>query len=160
MSRNRQSLVVVVLWALLIFFTSSYYINAEEWVRIVSSFRLGEGFNRSFRAFWMEYGVFLVKGWHAAEFALLFLFIIALLLRTTQLSITGASRVTLFATVLYAASDEWHQTFIPGRDGCVRDVLIDAAGALVAMAGFLMWARRKRKVDNRATTSLANKWRG
>lgn len=36
-------------------------------------------------------------------------------------------------TVLYAASDEWHQTFVPGRGGAVSDVLIDAAGALLAL---------------------------
>lgn len=30
---------------------------------------------------------------------------------------------------LYAVSDEFHQLFIPGRSGEVRDVLIDSAGA-------------------------------
>jgi VanZ family protein len=29
----------------------------------------------------------------------------------------------LIAT-LYACSDEWHQTFVPGREGTVRDVVI------------------------------------
>ena len=28
----------------------------------------------------------------------------------------------------YAASDEFHQSFVPGREGAVRDVLIDAIG--------------------------------
>ena len=32
-------------------------------------------------------------------------------------------------TVLYAISDEYHQTFVPGRNGTPVDVLIDAAGA-------------------------------
>ena len=30
----------------------------------------------------------------------------------------------------FAVSDEIHQLFVPGRTGCVRDVLIDAAGIL------------------------------
>ena len=34
--------------------------------------------------------------------------------------------------VLFAASDEWHQTFVSDRDGNARDVLIDAAGAAFA----------------------------
>lgn len=40
---------------------------------------------------------------------------------------------SLFFTVLYAASDEWHQTFVPTRTGSVRDVAIDTVGAVVAM---------------------------
>ena len=33
--------------------------------------------------------------------------------------------------VLYAASDEFHQLFVPGRGASVKDVLIDSAGALI-----------------------------
>jgi VanZ like family len=35
-------------------------------------------------------------------------------------------------TLLYAASDEYHQTFTEGRHGTPVDVAIDAAGVLVA----------------------------
>lgn len=37
-------------------------------------------------------------------------------------------------TVLYAASDEYHQTFVPGRNGTIGDVLLDAAGALAGLS--------------------------
>ncbi len=37
-------------------------------------------------------------------------------------------------TVLFAASDEWHQSFIPSREGRARDVLIDTAGAVAALS--------------------------
>lgn len=40
---------------------------------------------------------------------------------------------TLLIVVLYAASDELHQTFVPGRMGTAVDVVIDAAGALTAL---------------------------
>lgn len=43
-----------------------------------------------------------------------------------------------FIAVLYAISDEVHQTFIPGRSGEVRDVLIDSAGALVGIGTFIL----------------------
>ena len=36
-------------------------------------------------------------------------------------------------SVLYASSDEFHQTFVPGRDGNIVDVLIDSSGALVGI---------------------------
>ena len=32
--------------------------------------------------------------------------------------------------LLYAFSDEWHQTFVPGRSGTLRDVGFDALGVL------------------------------
>jgi VanZ family protein len=33
--------------------------------------------------------------------------------------------------VLFAATDEIHQTFVPSRDGNPRDVIIDAIGACI-----------------------------
>ncbi|HVP03382.1 MAG TPA: VanZ family protein [Solirubrobacteraceae bacterium] len=44
-------------------------------------------------------------------------------------------------TIGYAITDEFHQTFVHGREGTVRDVLIDAAGVTVA---YLIWRRRSR----------------
>ena len=38
----------------------------------------------------------------------------------------------LLAT-LYAASDEWHQSLVPGRTAAALDVLIDSAGAAVGL---------------------------
>ena len=37
-------------------------------------------------------------------------------------------------TLAYAATDEFHQTFVPGRTARVTDVLIDAAGAAAGIA--------------------------
>lgn len=45
--------------------------------------------------------------------------------------------VALLVAGLYAATDEFHQTFVPNRDGCVRDVLIDSCGAAAGL--FLLW---------------------
>jgi len=39
----------------------------------------------------------------------------------------------LVICMMYAASDEFHQLFIPGRSGELRDVLIDSAGAIVGV---------------------------
>jgi hypothetical protein len=65
---------------------------------------------------------------HAAEYAIL----AALLLRALEATPAWA------LSVVYAASDELHQHFVPGRAGRPLDVAIDAAGAL---AGILV-ARR------------------
>ena len=47
-------------------------------------------------------------------------------------------------TVAYAVSDEYHQTFVDGRVGSVRDVLIDAAGVLAAWL-LSRWLARRRE---------------
>lgn len=44
-------------------------------------------------------------------------------------------------TFLYAVSDEYHQTFVPGRNGNAWDVLIDSCGGMTALFG-VWWGRR------------------
>ena len=48
---------------------------------------------------------------------------------------------------LYAASDEIHQLFVPGRSGQLSDVILDSAGALAGVAAFtvLCWPINRRK---------------
>jgi len=46
-------------------------------------------------------------------------------------------------TLAYAATDEYHQTFVAGRHGSPVDVLIDAAGVAAAIA---LYARRRASV--------------
>jgi VanZ family protein len=67
----------------------------------------------------------LRKTAHAAEYAILG----ALLLRATRR--TG---LAFALAVLYAASDEFHQTFVEGRVGAIHDVAIDAVGAAIGIA--------------------------
>jgi VanZ family protein len=41
--------------------------------------------------------------------------------------------IVLLLVFLYAASDEFHQSFVPGRNASLLDVLIDTFGAVVAL---------------------------
>jgi VanZ family protein len=69
---------------------------------------------------------------HFLEFAVLALLFLRAL-RGTR-SPTRQQLAWAFAlTVLYAITDEYHQTFIPGRAGRWEDVVIDASGALLAL---------------------------
>jgi hypothetical protein len=45
----------------------------------------------------------------------------------------GAFAAAMAFCVLYAASDEFHQYFVPGRSSQLRDVLIDSCGALCGL---------------------------
>lgn len=76
------------------------------------------------------------KSAHFSIYALLGL-LVALLF--SQYGIVG-KRQLLFAVLwvfLYACSDEFHQTFVEGRSGEVRDILIDTAGGFCG-AGFII----------------------
>lgn len=55
-----------------------------------------------------------------------------------------ASLLAVLTTLTVASLDELHQRFVPGRVGCVRDVLIDVAGALAANALFLTIVTRQK----------------
>ena len=54
--------------------------------------------------------------------------------------------------VIYAASDEIHQFFVPGRACMFRDVVLDSAGTLAGIAAALLIRRMiRRKVSGRLT---------
>lgn len=74
-----------------------------------------------------EYGswdTLLKKGGHVFAYAVL-----AILFQFAGLS----SRWALLLSVLYAMSDELHQTQIAGRNGRPMDVAIDAVGAVIGV---------------------------
>jgi len=50
--------------------------------------------------------------------------------------------LTILISVLYAASDEIHQMFVPGRGPGIWDVFIDSAGALVGAGLYLTIEKR------------------
>ena len=39
--------------------------------------------------------------------------------------------ISFFTAAIYSATDEFHQLFVPGRSGEIRDILIDSAGAVL-----------------------------
>ena len=71
---------------------------------------------------------------HTVEYAILG----ALLVRAT-----GRPGLAFALGVLYAASDEVHQTFVAGRHGSPIDVAIDAIGIA---CGILVWRRAQSRM--------------
>lgn len=54
----------------------------------------------------------------------------------------------LAATAAYAATDEFHQLFVPGRSGQLKDVLIDTAGGALGLVllALILYLKRTRKM--------------
>jgi len=61
---------------------------------------------------------------------------------------------SLFLTVLYAVSDEYHQTFTPGRHSSGYDVIIDACGA-VTLLGLLFTLKIRRNTVTARVSKMA-----
>lgn len=73
------------------------------------------------------------KAAHMTEYAVLSVLVMLALIVD---GIKGI-RLPVIATIIavaFAATDELHQRYVPGRYGCVRDVLIDAAGSIIGLA--------------------------
>jgi VanZ family protein len=49
--------------------------------------------------------------------------------------------LALLLAALYAASDEFHQSFVPGREAAVSDVMLDTCGAGLGLAA--VWTARR-----------------
>lgn len=65
---------------------------------------------------------------HASEYAVLAVFLLFIFPR-----FRGRFALAWLIASVYAATDEFHQRFVPGRSAQLRDVLIDSAGAFCAM---------------------------
>ncbi|MDF2907049.1 MAG: hypothetical protein K0R34_2370 [Herbinix sp.] len=56
--------------------------------------------------------------------------------------------LSILITAVYAATDEFHQTFVNGRSGQISDVLLDSCGAAAGAVLFLLLlaiSRRRMK---------------
>ncbi len=77
--------------------------------------------------YWTNF--FIFKTLHVIEYAILAtLNTVAIATNAKNISLRKAVLYGAFFALLYAISDEIHQTFIPTRSGQARDVLIDSIG--------------------------------
>jgi VanZ family protein len=122
--------VLVVLWMGLIFFLSSDPRSSEVTKHTFGSFNY-----------------FMRKTAHVSEFAILYLLLqyaFANVCTTAVSANTGMPStiyrfwfntrlvMSVILAVLYAGTDEWHQSFVPGRSSSISDVFIDSCGVLFA----------------------------
>lgn len=99
----------VVVWALVIFLFSSLPTSPVS------------------RVYWQEFVV--KKSAHVVEYAI-FTTLLYRALRASGVEMIEAGIYSIILAVLYGATDEFHQSFTPGREPKVRDVFFDTIGSV------------------------------
>jgi VanZ family protein len=81
-----------------------------------------------------------ILGWDKLEHSLAYMVMGLLLIRTSR-----GSRMmwvqTMVIGALYGASDEWHQSFVPGRSMSIYDWVADIVGLLTALALYSIYLK-------------------
>lgn len=134
----------VVLWMALMFFGSTDLMSAEHTSRFLTPFLRWVNPDISVEAI-LRAHFFVRKAAHVTEYAIL----AALLFRgwSSCFSVRGAVLATLGTAMIFAAGDEFHQTFVASRTGALGDVMIDCSGALLSVLIcwlFGIWQRNPR----------------
>ena len=95
------------------------------------------------------------KGAHFSIYALLGV-LIFLLSREYDFHVKKAFLAAVISSMLYACSDEFHQCFVSGRSGEVRDVIIDTSGAIAGCAVVILITkiRKNRRQHNGVQKNL------
>ena len=142
----------LLIWLGVIFVGSTSVMSTEHTSRYIVPFLLWLKPGMSPAAIWTIL-VVVRKCAHVTEYAVLALLLWRALrnvpvLSTKTLMVFGA---VLLGCALFAASDEFHQTFVKSRTPSVRDVLLDVMGALLGLFIGVSVARRHPK-QFRATT--------
>ncbi|MCM1386050.1 MAG: VanZ family protein [Bacillus sp. (in: Bacteria)] len=92
------------------------------------------------------------KAAHMTEFGILSI-LLYVWLGKWQMATGVKIALAAVISMLYAASDEFHQLSVPGRAGSVGDVMIDSVGAILGVGIFVgvkkcisfLWNRHKSK---------------
>ena len=89
------------------------------------------------------------KGAHLSIYALVGLLMMNLMC-TYKISNKNKFLITILVGIIYASSDEIHQSFIPGRTAAFTDVCIDTCGAilgsLIAFGCINCYIKLKKKI--------------
>lgn len=86
------------------------------------------------------------KNAHAFEYFVLAILLGYIFLQFKFKGINAAVYI-LFACLLYAVIDEFHQSFVPGRTSLVSDVLIDFLGSILGLIVLLLVNYLKRRLS-------------
>jgi len=129
-----SSWVPVIVWMMLIFAGSSDALSAEHTSRFLVPFLRWLDPKMSFETIATIHFTLRKMGHFTEYFILAALLWRALRGTFNALPRTLISGVTFLIAAAFAASDEFHQSFVPSRTSTFHDVMIDCFGAICAVA--------------------------
>jgi VanZ family protein len=135
----------VLIWLGVIFLGSTDMLSAEHTSRFLVAFLRWIDPQISFATLnAIQLGI--RKLGHLTEYAILAMLLWRALRSGTrwQMKMSILFLVAALASAIFAASDEFHQSFVPSRTASPNDVMIDICGALIGLLSCLMFAARKR----------------
>ncbi len=135
----------VLIWLGVIFLGSTDMLSAEHTSRFLVPFLRWIDPQISFATLnAIQLGI--RKLGHLTEYAILAMLLWRALRSGTrwQMKMSILFLVAALASAIFAASDEFHQSFVPSRTASPTDVMIDICGALIGLLSCLMFAARKR----------------
>ena len=130
----------MVVWAAVIFLASTHWFSGERTGVVVLSF-LGHLFPGADVRTLEAIHATLRKLGHFSEYLILGLLLVRALAADGRWRLRHAVVAVALAGA-YAATDELHQAFVPGRTAAVTDALIDASGALAGQVALALHRRR------------------
>jgi len=144
----------LLIWLCVIFIGSTDLMSAEHTSRFIVPFLLRLKPAMSPQTVWTIV-VVVRKCAHVTEYAILALLLWRALRSgsTLRMKTPGLFSAALLGCALFAASDEFHQSFVKSRTPSVRDVLLDVAGALLGLLIGAGFARRHAKRRRGMTVS-------
>lgn len=86
------------------------------------------------------------KLYHFIEYAILGI-LLAWAFVKAKPSVVPSKLIWIIAAVLsilYGASDEWHQTFVPGRDATFADWIADVLGSIAGVLAVYLYYRSRQ----------------
>lgn len=113
-----------------------------------TSFESEQAENDYFSRLYVRVQTLIRKSAHIIIYALLALFVFLFFTSIDIGSITSAF-ITLVFCILYAAGDEFHQSFVDLRHATPHDVLIDAVGAICMLIVVLLIKKAASAAKNR-----------
>lgn len=137
MKNHKLSIVLVLIWASLIFIMSSFDAtdssNQSNFiVNIISNIFNIENVKLL--------SIIIRKLAHYTEYLILGILVINMF---TKNNISKSYLLSIILCVIYATSDEIHQLFIPGRACQIKDILIDSVGSITGIYLYKLLIKRK-----------------